>query len=154
MGSYPFILAEATLLFLAVALIIECAIRRREVSRDLVKNRQKQDQLATYSAELKNLKMKLSRKSEIADQFPRITKKMTEKFPPDAYPAIAVRSAKDFFHAGKVGYFAPAQGSSDYTLVVGVGFPQDWVGKVRVHSDEGILGMALQKKRLFVEMSG
>ena len=36
---------------------------------------------------------------------------MTEKLPLDAYPAIAVRSAKEFFHAGKVGYFAPAEGS-------------------------------------------
>lgn len=146
MDSYPFLVAEATLLFLAVVLIIEYAIRRRQVGRDLVKNRQKQDQLATYYAELNNLNKKLARKSEIADQFPRITKKMTEKFPLDAYPAIAVRSAKDFFHAGKVGYFAPAESSSDYTLVVGVGFPQDWVGKVRIYSDEGILGMAIQKK--------
>jgi diguanylate cyclase (GGDEF)-like protein len=77
---------------------------------------------------------------------------MAEKFPSDAYPAIAVRSAKDFFHAGNVGYFAPAEGSSDYTLVVGVGFPQDWVGKVRIGSDEGILGMALQKKMVVSRM--
>lgn len=152
METYPFMVAKATLLFLAAFLVIEYSIRRRKLSRESVQNRQKQDQLATYSAELKNLKMKLTRKSEIADQFPRITKKMTEKFPPDAYPAIAVRSAKDFFHAGKVGYFAPAEGSSDYTLVVGVGFPQDWVGKVRVHSDEGILGMALQKKMVVARM--
>ena len=152
MDSYPFIVAEATLLFLAVVLIIEYVIRRREVARDLVKNRQKQQQLATFSAELNTLKKKLARKSEIADQFPRITKKMTEKFPPDAYPAIAVRSAKEFFQAGKVGYFAPTEGSSYYTLVIGVGFPQDWIGKVRIHSDEGILGMALQKKMVVSRM--
>jgi two-component system cell cycle response regulator len=117
-----------------------------------LKNLRKQDQLATYSAELKNLNKMLARTSEIADQFPRITKKMTEKFPFDAYPAIAVRSAKDFFHAGKAGYFAPAENSSDYTLVVGAGFSQDWVGKVRIHSDEGILGMALQKKMVVSRM--
>jgi diguanylate cyclase (GGDEF)-like protein len=152
MGSYPFILAEATLLFLAVALIIEYTIRRREVSRDLVKNRQKKQQLATLSLELKNLKKEMARKSEIGDQLPRITKKMTEKLPSDAYPAIAVRSVKDFFHAEKVGYFAPVEGSSDYTLVVGAGFPPDWLGKVRIHSDEGILGMALQKKMVVSKM--
>ncbi|MGZ8449719.1 MAG: diguanylate cyclase [Candidatus Deferrimicrobiaceae bacterium] len=152
MGSYPFILAEVTLLFLTVALIIEYAIRRREVSRDLVKNRQKQHQLATLSAELKNLKKEMTRKSEIGDQLPRITKKMTEKRPSDAYPAIAVRSVKDFFHARKVGYFAPVEGSSDYTLVVGAGFPPDWPGKVRIHSDEGILAMALQKKMVVSKM--
>jgi diguanylate cyclase (GGDEF)-like protein len=152
MGSYPFIIAEATLLFLAVVLIIEFAIRRREVSRQSEQNRRKERQLATYSAELVTLNRKLARKSEIADQFPRITKKMTEKFPSDAYPAIAVRSAKDLFHAGKVGYFAPAEGSSDYTLVVGAGFPQDWPGKVRIHCDEGILSIALQRKMVVSRM--
>jgi diguanylate cyclase (GGDEF)-like protein len=152
MDSYAFIAAKATLLFLAVVLMIEYAIRRRKVGRDLEKNRQKQQQLATYSAELKNLKKELARKSEIGDQLPRITKKMTEKLPPDAYPAIAVRSVIEFFHAGKVGYFAPVEGSSDYTLVVGAGFPPDWVGKVRIHSDEGILGMALQKKMIASRM--
>ena len=146
MDSYPFIVAKATLLFLAVVLVIEYVIRRREVGRELEKNRQKQHQLATTSAKLNSLKKELARKSEIADQFPRITRKLTEKLPPDAYPAIAVRSVMEFFHAGKVGYFAPAERSSDYTLVVGAGFPPDWLGKVRIHSDEGILGMALQKK--------
>jgi diguanylate cyclase (GGDEF)-like protein len=146
MTSYSFMIAEATLLVLTVVLMIESVIRRRQVGRDLEKYRQKQQQLATFSTKLKNLKKKLSRKSEIVDQFPRITKKLTEKFPPDAYPAIAVRSAKEFFQVGKAGYFVPVEGSSDYTLVVGVGFPQEWAGKVRIHSDEGILGAALQKR--------
>jgi diguanylate cyclase (GGDEF)-like protein len=53
---------------------------------------------------------------------------------------------KDFFHAVKVGYFAPVEGSSDFTLVVGAGFPPDWPGKIRIHSGDGILGLALQKK--------
>src|SRR5512135_1472993 len=146
MGSYPFRIAEATLLLLAVALMGEQAIRRRAVGRQLEQNRRKEHQLAKYSAELNTLNRKLARKSEIMEQFPRITKKMTENFASDAYLAIAVRSAKDFFHAGEVGYFAPVEDSSDYTLVVGAGFPKDWVGKVRIHPDEGILGMALQKK--------
>ena len=146
MDSYPFIIAEITLLILVVVLMIEYSVRRREVGRQSEQNRRREQQLATYSAELKALNRVLARKSEIADQFPRITKKLTEKFPSGAYPAIAVRSAKDFFHAGKVGYFAPAEDSTDYTLVVGVGFPQDWVAKVRIQSDEGILGMAFQKK--------
>ena len=152
MDSFPLIAAEATLLFLAVALIIEYVIRRREVSRDLLKNRQKKQQLATLSAELKNLRKETARRCELGDQLPRITKKMTEKLPSDAYPAIAVRSVKEFFHAGKVGYFAPAEGSSDYTLVVGAGFPPDWLGKVRIDPDEGILGMALQKRVVVSKM--
>jgi len=153
MDSYPFIVAKATLLFLAAVLIIEYVIRRRNLNRDLAQNRQKQQQLAAYSAELKNLKNELARmknelarKGEIAEKLPQFTKKMTEKLPSDAYPAIAVRSLKDFFHAKKVGYFAPVEGSSDYSLVVGTGFPPDWPGKVRIHRSEGILGMALRNK--------
>ncbi len=146
MNLYPFIVAKATLLFLTAVLIVEYVIRRRKLSRDSVQNRQKQQQLAAYSAELKNLKKELARKSEIAEKLPQFTKKMTENLPPEAYLAIAVRSVKEFFHAEKVGYFAPAGGASDYTLVIGAGFPPDWLDKVRIHSDEGILGMALQKK--------
>jgi len=146
MDSYPFIVAKATLLFLTAVLIVEYAIRRRKVSRELVQNRQKQQQLSAYSTELKNLKKELARKSEIAEKLPQITKKMTEKLPSDAYPAIAVRSLKEFFHAKKVGYFAPVEGSSDYSLVVGTGFPPDWLDKIRIHPSEGILGMALQNR--------
>ena len=146
MNLNPFIIAKATLLFLTAVLIVEYMIRRRKLSRDFAQNRQKQQQLAAYSAELKNLKTELSRKSEIAEKLPQITKRLTEKLPSEAYPAIAVRSIKDFFHAKKVGYFAPVEGSSDYTLVVGTGFPPDWLGKVRIHRTEGILGMALQNK--------
>lgn len=146
MDSYPFLIAKATLLFLAVFLLVEYVIRRRNLGRDLVQNRLKQQQLAAYSAELKNLKMELDRKSEIAEKLPQITKKMTERLPPDAYPAIAVRSMKEFFHAKIVGYFAPAEESSDYTLVLGTGFPPDWLDKVRIHPSEGILGMALQNR--------
>jgi hypothetical protein len=69
---------------------------RREASRDLLKNRQKQQQLATFSRE--------------------------------------------------VGYFAPIEGSSDYTLVVGAGFPTDWPGKIRIGPDDGILGMAKSQR--------
>jgi diguanylate cyclase (GGDEF)-like protein len=146
MDPYPFIVATATLLFLAAVLIVGYGSHRQALAKESGQNRMKHQQIAALSAELANLKKEFSRKSDIADQFPRITKKMTEKLSTDAYPAIAVRSVKDFFHAGKVGYFAPVEGSSDYTLVVGAGFPPDWPGKVRIHSDEGILGMALQKR--------
>ena len=146
MNFDPFIVAKATLLFLTAVLIVEYVSRRRNLSRDLAQNRHKQQQLAAYSTELKNLKTELARKSEIAEKLPQITKRLTEKLPSEAYPAIAVRSIKDFFHAKKVGYFVPVEGSTDYTLVVGTGFPPDWLGKVRIHRTEGILGMALQNK--------
>jgi heme exporter protein D len=53
MDSSPFVVAEGTLLVLAVVLVIEYAFRRREISRQLAQNRQKQQKLATFSAELK-----------------------------------------------------------------------------------------------------
>ena len=137
MDSYAFIAAKATLVFLAAVLIVEYVIRRRNLSRESEQNRQKQQQLAAYHSDLKNLKAELARKSEIAEKLPQITKKLTEKLPADAYPAIAVRSIMDFFHAKKVGYFAPVEGSSDYSLVIGTGFPPDWIDKVRIHSQRG-----------------
>ena len=146
MDSYAFIAAKATLVFLAAVLIVEYVIRRRNLNRESEQNRQKQQQLAVYHADLKNLKAELARKSEIAEKLPQITKKLTEKLPSDAYPAIAVRSIMDFFHAKKVGYFAPVEGTTDYSLVIGTGFPPDWIDKVRIHRSEGILGMALQNK--------
>jgi diguanylate cyclase (GGDEF)-like protein len=146
MGPYPFVIAMATLVLLAAVLVIGYRSYRQVLARESNQNRMKQQQIGALSAELKKLKMEFSRKSEIAEKLPQITKKMTEKLPPEAYPAIAVRSVKEFFHAGKVGYFAPAESSSDYTLVVGAGFPPDWLGKVRIPPDEGILGMALQKR--------
>ena len=148
MSPYPFVIAMALLVLLAVVLVVGRRRHGEALSRESDQVRMKQQQVAALTAELKSLKKEFSRKAEIVGQLPGITKKMTEKFPPDTYPAIAVRSVKDFFHAGKVGYFAPAENSHDYTLVVGAGFPPDWTGNVRIHADEGILGMALQKKMI------
>lgn len=147
MYDLSFKLATVTLLFITVALIVEYAIRKRAFRKESARNRLKQEQLADYSANLKHLKKELARKTEIAIKLPQITKMITERLPADAYPSIAVRSIKEFFHAAKVGYFAPMEGdASDYTLVVGVGFPPDWIGKIRTHSGDGILGLALLKK--------
>ena len=150
MGPYPFVIAIAALVlltaFLAGFLIVRSKSHRQDLAEELDQKRLKNKEIAALSAELKTLKTELVRKGEIAEKLPQIAKKMTEKLPPDAYPAVAVRSIKEFFHAGKVGYFAPAENSSDYTLVLGVGFPPDWPGKVRIPSKEGILGMALEKK--------
>jgi diguanylate cyclase (GGDEF)-like protein len=146
MGSYPFIITMATLVFLIAILIIEYRRNRKVSGKESDRNRLKQQKLGALSAELKYLKKELSRKSDIADQFPRIIKRMTEKLSSGAYPGIAVRSVKEFLHARKVGYLAPMEGSSDYTLVVGTGFPPDWPGKIRIPPDEGILGKALQKR--------
>ncbi len=146
MESFPFLVAKVSLLILTAALIVEYVIRRRTLQRDTEQSRLKQQQLTELSQEMKMLKQAMIRKSEIADAIPLVAKKLTERLPQEALPSIAVRSAKDLFHAKQVGFFAPVDETSDYTLEVGVGFPPDWQGKIRIKSDEGILGMALQKK--------
>ena len=141
--------AVATLFLLIVAIAV-LAIRnargRRALDQEAERTKSKQQQIVGLSQKLKTAEVELARKREIAEQIPLITRKLTEKLPQSAFPAIAVRSAKEFFHARQAGYFAPIEGSSDYTLEVGVGFSPDWQGNVRFASNEGILGMALRKK--------
>lgn len=134
------------MLLLAGVLIVEYVIRRRNLAKESARNAQKQQQLAALASELKDLKGQLARTREIAEKLPQFARKVTERLPEDAYPPIAVRFAKEFFHADKVGYFAPVGLNSDYGLVVGAGFPDDWPKKVRIHCDEGMVGLALQKK--------
>jgi diguanylate cyclase (GGDEF)-like protein len=146
LDSFSFLIAKAALFFLGIALVVEYVIRRRKLRRESEQNRSKQQQLVELSKELKDLKKTLARKSEIVDLIPLIAKKLTENLPQSSLPAIAVRSAKEFFHAEKAGFFAPLDGSRVYTLEIGTGFPPDWQGKIRINADEGILGMALRKK--------
>ena len=147
MYSLPSWIVDATLLLIISALIVENIYRRRMLRKESEQNKRKQQQFLELLQELKDQKKDLGRKGEIADQFPLIAKKLTEKRPQkDSFPAIAVRSTKELFSASQVGFFVPLEGSSDFTLEVGVGFPPDWQGKIRIKSDEGILGLALQKK--------
>jgi diguanylate cyclase (GGDEF)-like protein len=138
------------IIFFLIVAIIVLAIQytrgRRAFDQEVERTRRKQRQVVRLSQKLKKTVAELARKREIAEQIPLITRKLTEKLPKDAFPSIAIRSAKEFFHAKQAGYFVPIEGSSDYTLEVGVGFSPDWQGKVRISSDEGILGMAIQKK--------
>jgi diguanylate cyclase (GGDEF)-like protein len=96
--------------------------------------------------ELNSLKKEVSRKRDIADRIPVIAKNLTEKHPENCFSSISVRSVKEFFHATQVGFFTPLTNSSEYTLEVGVGFPKEWQEKIRISSDEGLLGAALQRK--------
>lgn len=152
MDSFSSLIAKAALLFLGIALFVEYLFRRRKLLAESGKNRSKQQQLVEFSKELKLLKKNLARKTEIADQIPLIIKKLTENLTQNSLPAMAVRSAKEFFHAEKAGFFTPVNGTAEYTLEVGAGFPTDWQGKIRIDADEGILGMALQKKVVVARM--
>lgn len=92
--------------------------------------------------EVSNMKEELTRKREIATKIPMIARSLSGNLPLNAIPPIAVRFMKDFFHATQAGFFAPAKGESQLTLVEGVGFPDEWKGNIRIDSEDGIMGMA------------
>jgi hypothetical protein len=96
------------------------------------------------SQDITRIQKELSRQREIATKIPIAVKRLSGRLSQDAIPAIAVRFMKDFFHASQVGYFAPVGKEEVFTLVEGVGFPEDWKGKIQLAADEGILGMAVQ----------
>ncbi|MBK5095163.1 MAG: hypothetical protein JJE32_05720, partial [Deltaproteobacteria bacterium] len=96
------------------------------------------------SQDITRIQKELSRQREIATKIPIAVKRLSGRLSNDAIPAIAVRFMKDFFHASQVGYFAPVGKEEVFTLVEGVGFPEDWKGKIQLAADEGILGMAVQ----------
>jgi len=110
------------------------------------RRRHLEQQTVELSRQLKDAQSELARKREFAEQIPLIIGKLAQEIPENLLPPLAVRFARNYFHARQVGFLVPVEGSSDYTLDVGVGFPADWRGKVRLASDEGILGMALRRK--------
>jgi diguanylate cyclase (GGDEF)-like protein len=146
MDSIPFLIAKVILLALTAGLVIEYVYRRRALQKESEQNRYKRQQLGQLAQNLKNLKKEIARKGEFSEKIPVIAKKFTERLPESSFAAVAVRSAMDLFHARQVGYFVPVEGSPEYALKVGVGFPADWPEGIKIGSDEGILGLALQKK--------
>ena len=142
----PYQILQATSVFLAAVLVFGYASLRRRFSVEAEQNRVKQQRLSILTQESNALQSELARKGEIADLFPIITKTITEKLPPSAVPAIAVRIAKDLFHSNQVGFFVAVKDSAHFMLEVGVGFPPDWQGKILIPSNEGILGVSLLKK--------
>lgn len=146
MESFPFLIAKAILLMLTAGLVVEYVYRRRTVQKESRQNRYKRQKLMRLAQDLKILKKEIARKGEISEKIPVIAKKFTEKLPGSSFAAVAVRSAMDLFHAKQAGYLVPVEGSPEYTLKVGVGFPPDWPEGSGIRSDEGILGLALQKK--------
>ena len=96
--------------------------------------------------EMTRTQAELQRKREIATRVPMIVRSLTGRLTITAIPPIAVRFMKEFFHASQVGFFAPAKGETQFTLVEGVGFPANWKGKILISPDDGILGMALSNR--------
>ncbi len=146
MLSIPIVVGMTALVTVAVIMLVERFFRKRALATESENNRQRRLQHVALLDERKSLRKELARAREVADQLPLIAKNLTQKLAPEAIPAIAVRAFKEFFHATRVGYFVPLGISSEYTLEVGAGFPPEWQHSIRVTSDEGMLGLALQRR--------
>ncbi len=146
-GVMTAILVLALFAMAAAGLAYTC---RRRLSLSESTHYERQLQLQRHNVELseklKETERELGRRREFAEQVAAAIGKLAQGIPGNSLPPLAVRFARNYFHARRVGYFVPVAGSRDYTLQVGVGFPADWQGKVRLASDEGILGMAIRKK--------
>ncbi len=105
-----------------------------------------EQRLRDLSQELAKTGEELNRKRQIAIHVPVIVRRFSSRLTPDAIPAVAVRIAKEFFQASRAGYFAPLPDSDLFTMVEGVGFPQEWKHNIRIPPDKGILGLALQNR--------
>jgi hypothetical protein len=104
----------AIMFFLIVAIIvlaIQYTRGRRAFDQEIERTRRKQQQIVGLSQTLKTAEAELARKREIAEQIPLITRKLTQKLSQESLPAVAIRSAMEFFHARQVGYFVPIEGS-------------------------------------------
>jgi len=147
MTQNQLLLVAVGLGFSAVILLVsDRLLRMRRNSRESDRDRAGAQQMAALRDELSSVVKGLSRKRDIADRIPPIAKKITERMPESSFLPVLVRSAKDLFDADQVGFFLPVEGSADYTLEVGTGYPADWQRQVRIASDEGLLGIAIQKR--------
>ena len=146
------VIAMATLSVIVILMTVERILRMRALARESERNLRRRQHHVTLQEELKSLKTELARKRDIADQLPSIAKNLTEALSETAIPAIAVRASKELFHASRVGFFIPLSDSPECTLKVGVGFPAEWQGKIRIPPDEGMLGIALQKRAVISRM--
>jgi diguanylate cyclase (GGDEF)-like protein len=142
--SLPVLVLLTVLSTVAVILLAERAVRMRSAARDSGQQRQQRRQQVALLEELNEVKQELFRKRDLAELLPTIAKNLTEFLDAGSIAPIAVRSAKELFHATQVGFFTQASHSPDYALEVGVGFPESAQRGMRVHCDEGLLGSALR----------
>jgi len=133
-------------LILSVGFLFVVIYQQRSKNRYSEKVKLLQSQYKDISHAFKTSQEELARKKEIAESIPGIVRRLTENLPESAIPPIVVRFAKEFFHASRVGYFVGQEETGDYTLRDGAGFPPDLMGRIRLSSDEGILGTAVRKK--------
>ena len=77
-----------------------------------------------------------------------IVRTLSENLPSSAIPKIIVRASRELFHASKAGYFTRAMDSNEFVLLDHAGYPPDLMIKVKLHAEDRILGMAVQKREI------
>lgn len=107
----------------------------------------KQDSM-NHSRKIENIQRDISRKIEIVDKLPAIVSTLSEDVPKEAISRILIRVAKELFHASKAGYFTREEDSNEFVLLDGFGYPPDLMITVKLHAQEKILGMAIQKRQI------
>ena len=97
--------------------------------------------------ELATVMKELSRKRDIAERLPPIAKKITEKLPESVLPARASSAPRRTSSMRARWASSPPRKTPPTTPSrSGRGIPPEWQGKIRVASDEGLLGIAIRKK--------
>jgi hypothetical protein len=119
------LIAVALGLAAVVLMVSERIIRLRKAAAETERERANNQQVSALREELASTSKAMSRKRDIADRIPAIAKKITEKLPESSFAPVLVRSVKDLFDASQIGFFSPVEGSTDYTLEVGTGYPAD-----------------------------
>ncbi len=105
-------------------------------------------EIRDLSREIQRANDERDRKREISLQIPALVRGLSGRRNPASLPSIAVRIAKEFFRASRVGFLLAEEDDPDFLFVEGVGFPAEWKGRRRFPSDEGMLGEAVQNRVL------
>lgn len=144
---YPGI-AFAAVFFLFAGFLFLWIFRKKAISEYSGKAGRDKQKYMNYSGKIEDIQENLSRETEIVEKIPLIVRTLSENLPNNAIPRIIVRAARELFHASKVGYFTRAGDSNEFVLLDRSGYPPDLMIKVKLHAEEIILGMAIQKRAI------
>jgi diguanylate cyclase (GGDEF)-like protein len=144
------LLMVAALLLGAIAGFVAARLtgRRPEPPQKTEEEIRLRRQVHELSAELQTAAKERAGDLVIASQMPIVVKRLGERLSPGAIPGIAVRTVREIFRTPAAGFFALQKGGDDVCLICGVGFPDDWKGRRRFSTSEGILGAALRQQIL------
>ena len=144
---YPGIAFTAVFL-LFMGFLFLWVFRKKLKSEDSGKAGLDTQKYMNHSGKFEDIQGDYSRKAEIIEKIPMIVRTLSENLPSSAIPKIIVRASKELFHASKAGFFTRAMDSNEFVLLDHAGYPPDLMIKVKIHAEEKILGMAVQKREI------